>query len=187
MGNAAAAYGPNGDIAALKTLNAPYAQQKFAQLVAPQDAARLGGRLNAEAAFNRTFDEVQRNSLTAQRLNAKEGLPNPRSNGGADVPTSPAGLAMSTAARIVDHLTAGVVSARNQQMLRDLADMAVAQGAQREQIAYALRQYLQHGQVVAQARPAIARLARDILRGSGTSVPGNRDANQRRLPEYTIN
>jgi len=181
MGNAAAAYGPNGDIAALKNLNAPYAQQKFQTMVGPQGAARLGGRLRAEAEFNRTFDEVERNSLTAQRLATKEGLPNPRANGGADIPTSPAGLAMSTAARIVDHLSAGVVSARNQRMLRELAEMAVAQGARREQIAHAMRQYLAHGNVVAQARPAIARIAQDILRGSQTSVPGNRDAN-RRLP-----
>lgn len=181
MGNAAAAYGPNGDIAALKNLNAPYAQQKFQTLVGHQAAARLGGRLRAEAAFNRTFDDVERNSLTAQRLNAKEGLPNPRANGGADVPTSPAGLALSTAARIIDHLTAGVVSARNQQMLRELAEMAVAQGAQRERIAHALRQYLRHGDVVAQARPAIARLANDILRGSQTALPGNQDA-RRRIP-----
>lgn len=181
MGNAAAAYGPNGDIAALKNLNAPYAQQKFEALVGPQAGARLGGRLRAEAAMNRTYNEVESNSLTAQRLNAKEGLPNPRANGGADIPTSPAGLAMSTAARIVDHLTAGVVSARNQQMLREIAEMAVAQGARREQIAYALRQYLQHGTVVAQARPAIARLATDILRGSTTALPGNRDANRRQI------
>ena len=176
MGNAAAAYGPNGDIAVLKNLNAPYAQQKMQTLVGPQPAARIGGRLNAEAAFNRTFDEVQRNSLTAQRLATKEGLPNPRANGGVDIPTNPTELAMGTVARIVDHLAGGVISARNQQMLREMAEMAVAQGAQRHQIVQGLRQYLRQGQVNARARPAIARIANIIMSGPTTAGPGNAEA-----------
>jgi hypothetical protein len=135
--------------------------------------------------MNRTYDRALANSETMARLSAAKGLPNPAENGGlGDVPHSVSGLTLHLAGRIANAVVGGRLSARNRQILVDMGNMAVAQGIPREQIAYGLRQYLNHAQVAAQARPAIARVASDILRGGRTAGPGNSYADG--LPEFRI-
>jgi hypothetical protein len=165
MGNAAAAYGSNADIAALKGLNSRYAQQKFEHLVGPQDAARLGGRLRAEAEFNRTYDDVLRNSKTAVRQAVQEGLPNLGEGGGSGFAT-PGHAVSHVVGRIVDTLTSGLVTARNTRILRDMADMVVAQGIRREEVAAGLRQYIVRTGVTGQVRGQIDRMITQLLRGA---------------------
>lgn len=167
MGNAAAAYGRNGDIASLKALNADYAQQKFNSLVGPQQAGRLSGRLNAEAAFNRTYEDVLRNSKTAVRQAVQKGLPNVAEDAGAKLHNvTLEGMVLGPVRKLVDVLSSGFLSERNMRTVRDMADMLVQQGMRREEIASGLRQYIARSGVNGRIRGQIDRVITHVLRGT---------------------
>lgn len=172
MGNAGAAYGANGDIAALKMLNSEFAQQKFSQLVGPEGASRLRSRLATEAEFNRTYDDVLRNSKTAVRQSVQEGLPNPNAPY-APLPVSTVttpGLLAEGVRWLADKATGSVRGERDAKVLKDMADMLVAQGAQRELIADGLRQYIVRNRVVGRARGQVDKLIGHLLRGAGVNA-----------------
>lgn len=166
MGNAAAAYGSNADIAALKNLNSRYAQQKMETLVGPAAAQRLGGRLRAEAEFNRTYEDALRNSKTEARRSSKADVPNPEAEAGG-IDLSPGSLAGRLVAGIADLTTGGVITERNMRIVREMAEMMVAQGARRETIADGLRQYIARTGATGRMRGNIDRVITHLLRGVG--------------------
>lgn len=65
--------------------------------------------------------------------------------------------------------TAGTLNARNRTIARDMAEMLVAQGANRNEIVRGLMLYARQIRGNAQQRAEIARVARDIMRS--TSQP----------------
>lgn len=187
MGSAGAAYGANGDIAILKDLNAPFNQQKMAQIVGHRAAADIASRAQAEAAFNQTYSNVLRNSRTENKKSIKDMIPNvaPKSAIDATRGIDATNLPIAGAKKLIDIISRDAATVKNTRMITDMADMLIAQGARREEIVRGLRDYLRHGQVAAAARPRIAQAITAILRSGAQSAVGNDYARQS-LPEFRI-
>jgi hypothetical protein len=168
MDNSATNFRASGDAAARRTLNSPENQRKLETIAGPQNAANVMRRVGAENTMADTAGTVLGNSATARRQVAREMIP--RQYDASSMRemrgTSLTGLAMEGAGRLANVLTAGALNERNSRIAHDMADMLVAQGATRDQIAQAIIARVQ-GQNLNQAQSqAIGRFVRDLIRGS---------------------
>lgn len=168
MGNSATAYGPNGDNAARRALGADNAREKLDIIAGPQGARQLTRRLDAETTFERTRDMADRNSITSTMQAAEKLFPG---EGASDIANklgakSFSGVAMEAAYRVANILTGGAINEGRQRVAAHAAEMLVAQGVRRDEIARALLQYVSQNQVVGARRVAIERLARDLMMGA---------------------
>jgi hypothetical protein len=175
MGNAATAFGPNGDVAARRTLASEFGQDKLQQIVGTKPANALVNRLNTETKFDETLQNALRNSKTASRHAAQKMFPGPddkaafsRELGTKTIP----GMALEGSYRIANALLGGHLDVRRLQVAADAAKMLVAQGAKRDEIAKGLFDYARSKRLSGQARQGVARLAQHLLSGGRTALVG---------------
>lgn len=170
MGNASTAYGPTGDTAARRQLQSQFGQEKLGMVAqSPRDAQRLVNRLDVETTFAETEDAVLRNSATARRLAAQQEFPGPvnsnvisREVGQRNL----AGLALEGAYRIGNLVTAGAMNERRARIAENAAQMLVAQGMTRDQIARGLQQYMQNRRLNRQQVQAIETVVNRLIEGA---------------------
>jgi hypothetical protein len=169
MGTAATAHGENAAAGARRALGSDYAREKLDIIAGPQASGQLTRRLDAETVFDQTRQAVTQNSATARRLAAQEEFPGPTAKSdrlrGASQVTTP-GVVLGAGARLVNALTNGAINERRLRIARDAAEMLVAQGQARDNVANALFAVSQHQGFNQAARRAIARLAMQIAEGS---------------------
>jgi hypothetical protein len=165
MGNAATTQGENAAAAARKTLGSEYARDKVGMIT--NNAARLIRRLDAEATFQRTSNDVLSNSRTAGRLAAQKEFPNAADTSAATEVgrKSVSGVAMEAAYRLANALVGGALNARRAAIAEDAARMLVSQGTSRDAIARGLREYARDRRLTANAAQALEAAAQTILQG----------------------
>jgi len=179
MGNAATKFGENASARGRTMLGSENARRKVNMLTTPDQARGLVRRLDAEANFDATYQNVLQNSKTASRQAAQQEFPAPTDGTGAANEIgkkSITGLAMEAGYRALNGLLSGALNERRVQVARDAADMLLQQGVARDQIAHALLQQAQRMNLSAQRQQAVDNLVRYILQGSGPqalSVPLN--------------
>lgn len=166
MGNAGAAYGPSGDVAARRAFQSDFSKDKMRQIVGDQRAGELDRVLKAESEFARTQDDVLRNSKTADRLAAQELYPSPA--GSKDTAfrlgqRSLTGTGMELVYRMGNTLMGGALNERRAKIASDAAEMLIAQGADRDQISRALIQYMGSKKLTQQQADNLDRFMRSFL------------------------
>jgi hypothetical protein len=169
MGTAATSHGENAAAAARSRLGSDYAREKLDLVAGPQAASQLTRRLDAESVFDQTRQNVLQNSRTALRQSAQQEFPGPTSK--ADMARnvgqrSGTGVVLEAGARLLNALTNGALNERRIRIARDAAEMLIAQGQARDNVANALFAVSQHQQFSRNARRAIARLAMQIAEGT---------------------
>lgn len=178
MGNAGTTFGPSGDNAARKALGSEFARDKLklvTQSVAPpppvagqrqMTADGLIARLDAESAFERTRQQAYQGTETAARLAAQKEFPNKaaRSETANEIgKKSATGMMAEAGYRVMNALLAGHLKTKDARVVVDTAKMLSAQGASRDQIAYALMQYARSNAITARGRDAIGRLSYEVM------------------------
>jgi hypothetical protein len=170
MGEASAAYGQNADVAARRRLQSDFSQQRLRQVVEnPNDARRINRRLQAESRFADTDNEVMRNSATSRRLAAQKEFPGAIER---DVVSRELGqrgafgMVLEGAYRIGNFLVAGALDERRARVAENAARMLVAQGAERDQIANALQQYIQQRQLNRNQVQAVEGIINRLMEGA---------------------
>jgi hypothetical protein len=168
MGNAATAHGENAATGARKALGSDYAREKLDIIAGPQAAGQLTRRLDAETVFDQTRQGVLGGSPTAPRLAAQAEFPNPaaRQDAISDVgKKSLGGMAAEASLRLANALSGNALNERRARIAADAAEMLVAQGHARDNVANAIFAYSQSRALSTQQRRAIARLAITIAEG----------------------
>jgi hypothetical protein len=165
MGNASTTQGENAAAAARRALGSDYARDKVGMIT--QNADRLVRRLDAEATFQRTSNDVLSNSRTAGRLAAQKEFPNAADTSAATEAgkKSLSGLAIEATYRLANMLVGGALNARRAAVAEDAARMLVAQGTSRDAIARGLREYARDRRLTANAAQALEVAAQTILQG----------------------
>lgn len=169
MGNAATAQGENAATGARRALGSDFAREKLETIAGPQAAGQLTRRLDAETVFDNTRQAVTQNSATARRLAAQAEFPNPtaRSEVASELgKRSLSGMVAEGVYRIGNALTGGAINERRMSLARDAAEMLIAQGSSRQQVANALLRHAANRQHSQAQRSAIARLAGQVFVGS---------------------
>lgn len=169
MGHAATRHGENAAATARSKLGSDFAREKLDILAGPQAAGQLTRRLDAETVFDQTRQGVTQNSATAGRQAAQAEFPNPAARqdeisrvGNKSIP----GMVTEGAMRMFNALRGGAVTESRMRVARDAAEMLIAQGQARDNIANALFAYSQTRALNRQQRAAIARLAMQVAEGS---------------------
>lgn len=169
MGTAATKHGENAATAARRALGSDYAREKLDIIAGPQAAGQLTRRLDAETVFDQTREGVIGNSVTSARLQAQKEFPNAaaRQDEMSKVGTkSLTGLAAEYSLRLANALSGGAITERRARVARDAAEMLIAQGQARDNIANAIFAYSQTQTLSRQQRGTLARLAMQIAQGS---------------------
>jgi len=168
MGRAATNFRPNGDRNVRRALNSEFNRQNVQSVAGEGPGQRIIDTIDAENRFARTADQVMGNSATARRQASRDMIP--RQYDAASMRelrgTSLSGVALEALGRIVNYLSAGALNERNSVIARDMAEMLIAQGAEREQVVRGLMMYARQIRGNNQQRTAIAGVARDIMRAS---------------------
>lgn len=169
MGTAATSHGENAAAAARSRLGSDYAREKLELVAGPHGADRLTRRLDAETVFDQSRQNVLQNSRTALRQSAQQEFPGPTAK--ADRmrnvgQRSGTGVVLEASARLLNALTNGALNERRIRIARDAAEMLIAQGQARDNVANALFAVSQHQQFSVVARRAIARLAMQVAEGA---------------------
>lgn len=181
MGTAATAHGENAATGARRALGSDYAREKLDIIAGPQAAGQLTRRLDAETVFDQTRQGVLGNSATAGRQAAQAEFPNAAARqdevsrvGTKTIPGAITEISM----RMFNALRGGAVTEARARVARDAAEMLIAQGQARDNIANALFAYSQSQALNRQQRAAIARIAMQVAEGSRQkaieSARGNR-------------
>lgn len=167
IGNAASALRQNGDIKAMQQLGSEYARDKLEQIALPGSAKNLVDRLDSEARFADTYNQVTQNSKTASRQAAQQEFPV-----AAEVSRTPdvtgttaVGLAAQATRNAIDALRGGALTAKQVRTAADAARMLVAQGADRDAIVQGLIAYSRGKQVTAAQKTAAEYIAYALTRG----------------------
>jgi hypothetical protein len=165
MGNASTTQGENAAAAARRALGSDFARDKVGMIT--NNANRLVRRLDAEATFQRTSNDVLSNSRTAGRLAAQKEFPNAADTSAASEvgKKSLSGVAMEATYRLANALVGGALNARRAAVAEDAARMLVAQGTSRDAIARGLREYARDRRLTANAAQALEVATQTILQG----------------------
>ncbi len=168
MGRAGTQYGPTGDRNARRALGSQFNRENLEQVAGPQSANNIMARIEAENTFADTSQQVLGNSSTARRQATRDIVPRQYDETwfsnlrGQTI----MGAVGDIGGRILNHITNGSLNQRNRQIALDMAEMLVAQGQNRDEIARGLIQYAGNIRNNNAARTEIARIARDIMRGT---------------------
>lgn len=168
MGNAATAQGENAATGARRALGSDYAREKLDIIAGPQAAGQLTRRLDAETVFDQTRQGVLGGSPTAPRLAAQAEFPNPAARQDAISQVgkkSLTGMAAEASLRLANALSGNALNERRARIASDAAEMLIAQGQARDNVANAIFAYSQTRALSRQQRMAIARLAITIAEG----------------------
>jgi hypothetical protein len=168
MGTAATAHGENAATGARRALGSDYAREKLDIIAGPQAAGQLTRRLDAETVFDQTRTGAIGGSPTAPRLAAQAEFPSTqaRSQMPAELrKSSLTGVALEASYRLANALSGGALNERRIRIARDAAEMLIAQGQARDNVANALFAYSQHRALTQAQRRAVTRLAIQIAEG----------------------
>ncbi|WP_072389512.1 hypothetical protein [Hyphomicrobium sp. CS1BSMeth3] len=186
MGHASTAQGENSAAAARRALGSDFAREKLDLVAGPQAAGRLTRRLDAETTFDQTRQAVLGNSATAGRLTAQGEFPNAagrsdltRGWGNRSLP----GMVAEGGIRLANLLSGQAISERNVRLARDAAEMLIAQGHTRDNMANALLALSQRRQLNSASRARLARLAVQIAEGGGRPVAIEKAKAKRPAPQ----
>jgi hypothetical protein len=169
MANASTNFRENGDATARRLLNSPENRRKM-EMLAPnmQGAQRLNTQVLAENDMAETFNQVMSNSATARRQAARDIIP--RQYEAASMRelrgSSLSGAVAEGVGRLGNFLTAGYLNERNQRIASQMADMLVAQGVTRENIARGIIEMMNRQRLSAAQRNNVNRFAESLVRGS---------------------
>jgi hypothetical protein len=161
-----------GATAGRRLLSSQETRGKLAEVTSPSVARTLVRTLDAEGRMAGTSSAIQGNSATARRLQGQKEFPNSvEVNAGQTAnelgKKNITGLAMEGAYRIANFVLDGALDERRIMIAQDAAEMLVAQGHERNEIAYALVE-LANREVRSEAqREAIMGIAQSLIR-SGT-------------------
>jgi hypothetical protein len=169
MANASTNFRANGDATARRLLNSPENARKMEMLAeTPQGAQRLTTQVRAENDMAETFNQVMSNSATARRQAARDIIP--RQYEAASMRelrgSSLSGAVAEGVGRLGNFLTAGYLNERNQRIASQMADMLVAQGVTRENIARGIIEMMNRQRLSAAQRNNVNRFAESLVRGS---------------------
>jgi hypothetical protein len=179
MANAGTAFRASGDVKARQLLNSPEARRKVELLAEnPQNARNLNQRIGTENTFAETYEQAMGNSATARRQAARDLIPRQydAKNMGQLRQTSLSGFAMEGVGRIANALSGRYFNERNQRIAQEMAQMLIAQGVSRNNVARGLVDMANRANVSAQARQNINRFAENLVRGS--TAPAISSSNQ---------
>lgn len=171
MGRAATNFRANGDSVARRAMNSEFNRQNVELIAGRRAADRLTNTIDAENAFAENLNQITGNSATARRQAARDIIP-PQYEASQMKHlrgTTLSGFALEAVGRLVNHMSAGALNERNATIARDMAEMLIAQGAERDQVVRGLMQYARSVRANNRQRTAIAALARDVMRA--TSQP----------------
>jgi len=173
MANASTNFRANGDAVARRLLNAPENRRKMEMLATtPEGARRLNSRISAENTMAETDNQLMSNSATARRQAARDMIP--RQYEASSMRelrgTSLSGAVAEGVGRLVNFLSAGYLNERNARIASQMADMLVAQGVSRENIARGILEMMQRQRLSVAQRNNINRFAEDLVRGSAPSA-----------------
>lgn len=172
MGRAATNFRANGDAVARRSMNSDFNRQNVELVAGRRGAERLTNLIDAENAFAENYNQITANSATARRQATRDIIP--RQYDAAAMrdlrKTSISGVAMEAVGRIVNHMMAGAFNERNATIARDMAEMLIAQGAERDQVVRGLMQYARGLRANNQNRIAIASVARDVMRSTAPAA-----------------
>lgn len=148
---------------------------KLRELVGAGNARDLVRSLDAEGQMAGVSNAIQGNSATAGRQAAQKEFPNAVAVNAGDAANelgkkNLGGLAMEAGYRILNFLSNGWVDESRRMIAEDAAEMLVAQGLKRDEIASALIQLAQQEVKSDAGRKAIMGLAQGILRGGAPSA-----------------
>lgn len=168
MGTAATAHGENAATGARRALGSDYAREKLDIIAGPQAAGQLTRRLDAETVFDQTRQGIMGNSATAARQAAQSEFPNAASR--SELPAelgkrSLSGMAVEAGYRLANALSGGAMNERRARIARDAAEMLIAQGQARDNVANALFAYSQTRTLSQAQRRAITRIAIQVAEG----------------------
>ena len=187
MGNASTAHGENAATAARKSLGSDYAREKLDILAGPQAAGQLTRRLDAETAFDQTRQGALGNSATAGRLSAQSEFPNAVSHQqriDTRRQASASGMAYDWAARFANAVAGDSFNERRARIARDAAEMLIAQGQARDNVANALFALSQRQGLNRASRQQYVRLAVQVAEGARSPVIERRAAEPLPLVPY---
>lgn len=169
MSNASTNFGPSGDRSARRLLNAPENRRKMEMLAeTPQGAQRLTSRIEAENDMAETFNQVTSNSATARRQAARDIIPRQYDPATSKElrGTSLSGFAAEGVSRLANMLSGNYLNERNMRIAQQMAEMLVAQGVSRDNIARGILEMMNRQRLSAAQRNNINRFAESLLRGS---------------------
>lgn len=170
-GNAATKFGENASAKGRTLLGSENARRKINMLTDdPSKSRDLVRRLDAEASFDATYQNVLQNSKTASRQAAQKEFPAPSDGAGAANEVGKktfTGLTMEAGYRALNGLLMGALNERRISIARDAADMLLQRGVNREKIAQALLKRARAQNVSGERMRAVNNLVEHILRGSG--------------------
>jgi hypothetical protein len=179
MSHAGTAFRGSGDVKARQLLNSPEARRKVELLAEnPQNARNLNQRIGTENTFAETYEQAMGNSATARRQAARDLIPRQydAKNMSQLRQTSLSGFAMEGVGRIANALSGRYLNERNQRIAQEMAQMLIAQGVSRNNVARGLVDMANRANVSAQARQNINRFAENLVRGS--TAPAISSSNQ---------
>lgn len=170
MGRAATNFRANGDAAARRRLNSDFNRENLRLIAGGDRAEGMLRRIDAENTFAETRNQVTGNSATARRQAMRDIIPRQYEGGLAATlrNSSVSGLAAEGVMRIANLLTRNAINDRNQRVARDMAQMLVAQGGRRDEIARGLMDAARQTGMNNQQRQALNRLATHVMRGAAS-------------------
>jgi hypothetical protein len=166
MGGAATQHGENAATAARSKLGSLYAREKLGLLTqSQQQADDIIRRLDAETTFAQTRQAATGNSATASRIAAQREIPSEVAEPVSGSLTIP-GLTTRALRGFANMMFGGLINESRARIASDMAEMLVAQGANRDQIVRALTQRAQQRNLPPGQREAILRAANRIMQGA---------------------
>lgn len=159
-----------------QALSSGETRAKIGAVYGPDVARTLSRGMDAEGRFANTSNKILGNSATAGRIEARKEFPGEVTR---DVVAnefgkkSLTGLGMEAAVRTMNFLTAGAMNERRRQVAIDAAEMLVARGQTRENIARALMQIANRRNITAARREYIEGLATQVMQGSRGATIGS--------------
>jgi hypothetical protein len=173
MGTAATAHGENAAAAARSKLGSDHAREKLNLIAGPRGAGQLTRRLDAETTFDQTRQGVMANSATASRLAAQAEFPNSVANSdriAARRSSGITGYAIDAATRFANAVTGPTFTEGRMRIARDAAEMLIAQGQARDNVANALFALSQRRNLTRANRQRFVRLAVQVAEGGRGAV-----------------
>jgi hypothetical protein len=156
-------------------LSSDETRAKIGELVGNYESRDLVRTLDAEGQMAGVSNAIQGNSATAGRQAAQKEFPNAVAVNAGDAANelgkkNLGGLTMEAGYRILNFLSNGWVDESRRMIAEDAAEMLVAQGLKRDEIAAALIQLAQREIKSDAGRKAVMGLAQGILRGGAPSA-----------------
>jgi hypothetical protein len=163
-------WGENAAAKARSLLGSIAAREKLGQLGPTEDIQRLTNRLDTESRYEGTYQNTLQNSKSEPRRQAAKEFPDAVGDGGnVDARWRDAtmtGIVIETGARIANYLSQGALNERRLRIAEDAAQILIARGAAKDQLAQQFLQAAQQRGISQANAQALQKLAQRIVRAS---------------------